>query len=110
MRVGGNANDDEDEHRAADDNHESAAAAEWESRTAVMTLVNAMTNCPEDLEERVRLREEFGRRGLNEVIVVRIFSLADLFSLLLIIFVDSAVYPTSGCTPHPNRCIYGREV
>ena len=36
-----------------------------------MTLVNAITNCPEELEERVRLREELGRRGLNEVIVVR---------------------------------------
>ena len=43
----------------------------WEARGAVMALVNALTNCPESLEERVTLREEFGRRGLNEVIVVR---------------------------------------
>ncbi|EIW76318.1 hypothetical protein CONPUDRAFT_139713 [Coniophora puteana RWD-64-598 SS2] len=41
----------------------------WEARTAYMALVNALTNCPEALEERVLLREEFGRRGLNEVIV-----------------------------------------
>ena len=42
----------------------------WEARTASMALVNALTNCPESLEERILLREEFGRRGLNEVIVV----------------------------------------
>ena len=42
----------------------------WEARTASMVLVNALTNCPESLEERIFLREEFGRRGLNEVIVV----------------------------------------
>jgi hypothetical protein len=42
----------------------------WEARTAFMALVNALTNCPESLEDRILLREEFGRRGLNEVIVV----------------------------------------
>ena len=42
----------------------------WEARTASMALVNALTNCPESLEERILLRDEFGRRGLNEVIVV----------------------------------------
>ena len=45
----------------------------WEARTAFMALVNALTNCPESLEDRILLREEFGRRGLNEVIVVRGF-------------------------------------
>jgi hypothetical protein len=43
----------------------------WEARTAFMVLVNALTNSPESLEDRILLREEFGRRGLNEVIVVR---------------------------------------
>lgn len=42
----------------------------WEARTASMALINALTNCPAALEERILLREEFGRRGLNEVIVV----------------------------------------
>jgi diaphanous 1 len=42
----------------------------WEARTASMALVNALTNCPEALEDRVMLREELTRRGLNEVIVV----------------------------------------
>lgn len=42
----------------------------WESRTTAMALVNALTNCPEALEDRVMLREELGRRGLNEAIVV----------------------------------------
>jgi hypothetical protein len=42
----------------------------WEARTASMALVNALTTCPESLEERVMLRDEFTRRGLNEIIVV----------------------------------------
>lgn len=42
----------------------------WEARVAAMALVNSITNCPETLEDRVLLREEFSRRGLNEMIVV----------------------------------------
>jgi diaphanous 1 len=42
----------------------------WEARTASMVLINALTNGPESLEERILLREELSRRGLNEVIVV----------------------------------------
>ena len=42
----------------------------WEARVASMALVNALANCPESLEDRILIREEFGRRGLNEVIVV----------------------------------------
>jgi len=45
----------------------------WEARTASMVLINALANCPDLLEDRILLREEFGRRGLNEVIVVRFF-------------------------------------
>lgn len=45
-------------------------AAIWEYRTSVMVLINALTNSPEDLEERLALREEFTRRGLNEAMVV----------------------------------------
>ena len=43
----------------------------WEARTASMALINALANCFDPLEDRILLREEFGRRGLNEVIVVR---------------------------------------
>lgn len=43
----------------------------WEGRVATMTLINALTTCPEVLEDRLVLREEFSRRGLNELIVVR---------------------------------------
>lgn len=53
----------------------------WEARTASMSLINAITNCPEGLEERVLLREEFGRRGLNEAIVVCPFSPPSHFPL-----------------------------
>jgi diaphanous 1 len=51
----------------------------WDARIGTMTLVNAVTNCPEDLEERVLLREELGRRGLNELIVVRRFFQSNKF-------------------------------
>jgi hypothetical protein len=54
----------------------------WEARTSAMTLVNAITNCPELLEERIMLREEFGRRGLNEVIVVCVLYLWPMIWLL----------------------------
>lgn len=40
------------------------------ARAASMALINTITECTEPVEERTLLREEFGRRGLNEVIVV----------------------------------------
>lgn len=46
----------------------------WEARIATMTLINAITDCPETLEDRTLLREEFSRRGLNELIVVSHFT------------------------------------
>lgn len=52
----------------------------WEARTAFMALINALTNCPHMLEERIVLRDEFGRRGLNEVVAVR--RSPDLMSLV----------------------------
>lgn len=33
-------------------------------------LVNALVNTPDDLEERMMLRAEFSRRGLNEAMAV----------------------------------------
>lgn len=42
----------------------------WEARTASVAFINALTNFPDSLEERILLREEFGRRGLNEAFVV----------------------------------------
>ncbi|KAJ6583786.1 hypothetical protein B0H10DRAFT_2168123 [Mycena sp. CBHHK59/15] len=55
----------------SDDGYEFGSEEEgvWEARTASMALINALTNCPESLEGRILLREEFGRRGLNEVVV-----------------------------------------
>lgn len=44
----------------------------WEARTAVMSLINAITTIPDSLEDRILLRDEFTRRGLNEVMVVSI--------------------------------------
>lgn len=42
----------------------------WEYRSAIFSLINALTDTPEDLEERIMLREEFTRRGLNEIMTV----------------------------------------
>lgn len=64
LKFGVDGNIDEDNLSIQDDGI-------WEAKTATMTLVNALSNCPDDLEERVMLREEFSRRGLNEAIVVR---------------------------------------
>ena len=50
--------------------HPSEDDGSWEARIASMVLINALTNGPESLEERILLREELSRRGLNEVIVV----------------------------------------
>lgn len=54
----------------------------WEARIGVMALLNALTNCPEDLEERILLREELSRRGLNELIVVRNCVRSQIHSLM----------------------------
>ncbi|SAM77134.1 related to Diaphanous protein homolog 1 [Ustilago bromivora] len=51
------------------DDADANEAIEWEYKAAAMVLVNAITNSPEDLEERVSLRDELARRGLNEVLV-----------------------------------------
>lgn len=46
----------------------------WDAKMAAMALINAITNCPNNIEERILLREEFSRRGLNELMVVSRFS------------------------------------
>lgn len=61
----------------------------WEARTAVMSLVNAITTSPDSLEDRILLRDEFTRRGLNEVMVVRIDNLRSVYEV---------VTPVSGAT------------
>lgn len=45
----------------------------WEARGATMGLIIALTSCSDAIEERLFLREEFSRRGLNEVMVVSKF-------------------------------------
>ena len=42
----------------------------WESRTGCMALVNAIVSCPDGLDDRILLRDEFTRRGINEATVV----------------------------------------
>ena len=52
--------------------HSSEDDGALDARTSSMVLINALTNGPESLEERILLREEFSRRGLNEIIVVSV--------------------------------------
>jgi hypothetical protein len=87
----------------------------WEARAAVMTLVNAITNCPEELEERVRLREELGRRGLNEVIVVCISKflvtlgrIADVLPTFLPS--DTTLHSPFRSTSYADRRLHGGEI
>jgi hypothetical protein len=56
------------------DNEETLREEEgiWEARAAVMSLINALTTCPDSVEDRILLRDEFTRRGLNEVMVVSV--------------------------------------
>ena len=57
------------------DEEQEDEAGLWEYRAAGMALINALVNGPNDLEDRIALRDEFARRGLNEVMIV---SRADL--------------------------------
>ncbi|KAK4704608.1 hypothetical protein P7C70_g1599, partial [Phenoliferia sp. Uapishka_3] len=67
IRLKESADEDESEEgrELGDDDEEEMGLWEW--RTAAMSLVNALVNSPDELEERIALREEFTRRGLNEV-------------------------------------------
>lgn len=57
---------------AEEDDADEASFFEW--RAAAMALVNALANTPHDLEERMMLRDELARRGLNEAMQVRTHS------------------------------------
>ncbi len=41
-----------------------------EYKTACLRLINAIVNSPEEVEERMLLRDEFHRRGLSELFAV----------------------------------------
>lgn len=84
----------------------------WEVRTASMAFINALTNFPDSLEERVSLREEFTRRGLNEALVVRYTFLVSfsIVTRLRIHRLGSTLCQTSRFFDHTARYLYGREV
>jgi diaphanous 1 len=82
----------------------------WEARTASMAFINALTNFPDSLEERILLREEFTRRGLNEVLVV-----CEQYELFILIvdarFIsDFAVCETARSSGYTVRYIHGGKV
>lgn len=67
--------DEEEAEREEDE------AGLWEYRTAAMSLVNSIANSPNDLEQRMVLREEFARRGLNEAMAVSFPTFSSEFQL-----------------------------
>lgn len=102
----------DDEESISESGYGNEEEGVWEARTASMALVNALTNCPESLEDRVLLREEFSRRGLNEVIVVSTVSVEFIGTIAHGMFpvTDAAVYQASRVLGHPTRRLHGREV
>jgi diaphanous 1 len=78
----------------------------WEARTATMALINALTNCPDALEDRVVLRDEFSRRGLNEAIVVCCSRHTSTVSLIVSGYIDFALHQTTRFSPHSTGCLY----
>lgn len=50
---------------------EEESSAFMEYKTASLRLINAIVNSPEEVEERMLLRDEFHRRGLSELFAVR---------------------------------------
>jgi len=80
----------------------------WDARVASMTLINGLTNCPDDLEERVLLREEFTRRGLSELLVVR--SSCHCSVSVLTLSSGSSLYSAARISIATNRCLHRREI
>jgi len=89
---------------------EAEEEAIWEARTAVMSLINAITTCPDTLEDRVLLRDEFTRRGLNEVMVVSVVNLWGLTYGGLNAITDSKICQTTRIPSNTARHIHGGEV
>lgn len=91
----------DEEASSVDDGYSNEEEGVWDARTASMALVNALTNCPDSLEERILLREEFSRRGLNEVIVVRLCLWLSNYALCNL-GIDTSIYETARIFGHPT--------
>lgn len=86
----------------------------WEARTAFMALINALTNCPHALEERIVLRDEFSRRGLNEVVAVRpgsfSMSMVEWGILTSHPFLGAPIHQTSRFAAQTIGYVHGGEI
>lgn len=82
----------------------------WEARTAVMSLINAITTCPDALEDRVLLRDEFTRRGLNEVMVVSVVNLLGSTDDDLSPAPDSTICQAPRISSDTTRCVHRGEI
>lgn len=84
-------------------------ASLWEYRAAGMALISALANSPEDLEERMLLRDELARRGLNEAMTVSLTSDSELYFQLPDSCTDPSVYESTRCAGYPNSGVHGRK-
>ena len=82
----------------------------WEARTAVMSLINAITTCPDALEDRVLLRDEFTRRGLNEVMVVSVENFRGPTNDGLSTLSGSAICQAAGISPNTAGHLHRGEI
>lgn len=89
--------------------HSSEDDGAWDARTSSMVLINALTNGPELLEERILLREEFSRRGLNEVVVVSVNCFVTI-SLPSYCMPDLALHKAARRINNTVRRLHGREI
>lgn len=49
--------------------HREDLASLWDSRAAVLALINALVSSPADIDQRASIREEFRRRGLDDALL-----------------------------------------
>ena len=82
----------------------------WEARTAIMSLINAITTCPDALEDRVLFRDEFTRRGLNEVMVVSAVYLGGTAKSDLNPVSGSAIHQAARIPSNTARRVHGGEI
>jgi diaphanous 1 len=82
----------------------------WEYRAAGLALINSIVNTPDDLDERISLRDEFTRRGLNESMVASpprntLAVCTTKTRLILYCLADLEIPESSRCTVNTAYCI-----
>ena len=61
-----------------------------------MALINSLSALPDDVEERMALRDEFTRRGLNEIMTVRSITFTSSLHEKADFVTDAKIYGSPG--------------